>query len=161
MRNNRRNNAVAQAVDNRSGIARRMTLLALMAAAAVAAAALIVRPAGAEPVASGFVYTADEHGGSISRTDLSTGKVDSFPVAITPHDAARRGKVVKTIRTGLGAHGVAVSNDGAFVLVTNIVDGTVSLISVKDQSVLKSYAVGKGPNGITFQSASPASGDAG
>lgn len=72
-----------------------------------------------------------------------------------------RSKVVKTIRTGAGAHGVTVSNDGAFVFVTNIVDGTVSLVSVKDQAVLKSYAVGKGPNGITFQSASPIPGDAG
>nr|WP_245480945.1 hypothetical protein [Mesorhizobium sp. M1E.F.Ca.ET.041.01.1.1] len=44
---------------------------------------------------------------------------------------------------------------------TNIVDGTVSMISVKDQAVLKSYAVGKGPNGITFQSAGPIPGNAG
>lgn len=87
MRNNRRINAVALAAENRSGITRRMTLLALMAAAAVAAAALPVKPAGAaEPLPSGFIYTADEQGCSISRTDLSTGKVDSFPVAITPHN---------------------------------------------------------------------------
>ncbi|WP_245466802.1 MULTISPECIES: cytochrome D1 domain-containing protein [unclassified Mesorhizobium] len=390
MRNYPSNNAVALAVENRSGVSRRMTLWAKMAATAVAAAALLVKPAGAaEPVASGFVYTADEEGGSISRVDLSTGKVDSFPVAITPHnvqflpgsgkllavgvprsagdhgergnghnadhsktgdmgemdmdaggklivldtatlaagpiasipagahpahviadpdgkrafvtdsehnivsvinfekgeaiatvptgdyphglrmspdgkfiyvanvkdgtvsviDAAKlreaarikvgkapvqvgftpdgsrvyvslrdenkvavidtstrkviarikvgrapiqvyatrdarlvyvanqgaeakpndtvsvidvaSGKVVKTIRTGAGAHGVAVSDDGAFVFVTNIVDGTVSLISVKGQAVLKSYAVGKGPNGITFQAPQPAPGDAG
>jgi hypothetical protein len=45
--------------------------------------------------------------------------------------------------------------------VTNIVDGTVSLISVKDQSIVKSYAVGKGPNGITFQAPQPVPGDAG
>ncbi|RWA68081.1 MAG: YncE family protein [Mesorhizobium sp.] len=365
-----------------------MTLLALMAVAAIAAAALFVRHAGAEPAASGFVYTADEQGGSISRTDLSTGKVDTFPVAITPHnvqfvpgtgrllavgvprsaddhgeggnahsadhnkmggmgemdmdaggklivltanlaagplasipagahpahviadpdgkrafvtdsehnivsvinletgaviatvstgdyphglrmspdgrfiyvanvkdgtvsvldavkltevgrikvgqapvqvgftpdgsrvyvslrdenkvaviDTATRqvigrtgvgrlpiqlhatpdgrfvyvasqgteaepndtvsvvdvtsGEVVKTIRTGAGAHGVAVGNDGAFVFVTNIVDSTVSLIVVKDQSLIKSYAVGKGPNGITFQAPQKVPGDAG
>lgn len=85
MRNKRRYGAVALSAENRSGITRRMTLLALVAAAAVAAVALFVKPAGAEP-ASGFVYTADEQGGSISRIDLSTGKVDSFPVAITPHN---------------------------------------------------------------------------
>lgn len=85
MRNKRRYGAVALSVENRSGISQRMTLLALMAAAAVATAALFVKPAGAEP-ASGFVYTADEQGGSISRIDLSTGKVDSFAVAIAPHN---------------------------------------------------------------------------
>ncbi|WP_189350477.1 MULTISPECIES: hypothetical protein [unclassified Mesorhizobium] len=49
----------------------------------------------------------------------------------------------------------------AFVFVTNIAYGTVSLISVKDQSVVKSYAVGKGPNGITFQVPQPTLGSAG
>ncbi|WP_189434773.1 MULTISPECIES: hypothetical protein [unclassified Mesorhizobium] len=44
---------------------------------------------------------------------------------------------------------------------TNIVDGTVSLISVKDKAALQSYAVGKGPNGITFQAPQPAPGNAG
>ncbi|MDG4893621.1 cytochrome D1 domain-containing protein [Mesorhizobium sp. WSM4976] len=388
VRNYRSNNAVAPAVENRSGISRRTTLLALMTATAVAAAAVLVKPAGAaEPVASGFVYTADEEDGSISRIDLSTGKVETFPVAIAPHNvqfvpatgrllavgaprpaggeggsghsddhsktggmgemdmdaggklialdtanlasgpiasipagahpahviadpdgnrafvtdsehnivsvidltngaviatvptgdyphglrmspdgrfiyvanvkdgtvsvldavkltevarikvgqapvqvgftpdgsrvyvslrdenkvavintSARQeiertevgrspiqvhatpdgrfifvanqgteakpndtvsvinvasGKVVKTIRTGLGAHGVAVSNDSAFVFVTNILDGTVSLISVKNQSVLQSYVVGKGPNGITFQAPLPTPGSAG
>lgn len=71
------------------------------------------------------------------------------------------GEVVKTIRTGAGAHGVAVGNDGAFVFVTNIVDSTVSLIALKDQSLIKSYAVGKGPNGITFQAPQKVPGDAG
>jgi YVTN family beta-propeller protein len=58
---------------------------------------------------------------------------------------------VKTITTGKGAHGVAVSDDGAYVFVTNIVDGTVSEISVARQSVVRTHAVGKGPNGVTFQ----------
>ncbi|MDG4880808.1 cytochrome D1 domain-containing protein [Mesorhizobium sp. WSM4884] len=87
MRNNRRNSAVALAVENRSGVSRRTTLSALMAAAAVATAIHFVRPVGAtEPTASGFVYTADEQGGSISQIDLSTGKVDSIPVAVMPHN---------------------------------------------------------------------------
>jgi len=59
--------------------------------------------------------------------------------------------VVKTIRTGKGAHGVTVSSDGASVFITNIVDGTVSEISVESQSVIRTYRVGKGPNGITYQ----------
>lgn len=66
------------------------------------------------------------------------------------------GTVVKMIRTGAGAHGVAVSDDGAFVFVTNIIDDTVSQISVKDQSVVRTYPVGKGPNGITFRTSKSA-----
>ncbi len=60
------------------------------------------------------------------------------------------GAVIKTIQTDAGAHGVVVSNDGAFVFVTNIVDNTVSEIAVATQSVVRTHRVGKGPNGITF-----------
>lgn len=59
------------------------------------------------------------------------------------------GRVVDTIRTGKGAHGVAVSNDG-LVFITNIVDATVAVIDTASRSVVKTYRVGKGPNGITF-----------
>jgi YVTN family beta-propeller protein len=61
------------------------------------------------------------------------------------------GKVIDTIRTGVGAHGVAVSEDGRNVFVSNIADGTVTMIDVKNRSVSKDFAVGKGPNGITFR----------
>ena len=61
------------------------------------------------------------------------------------------GSVVKTITTGKGAHGVTVSDAGDHVFVTNIVDGTVSEISVATQSVVRTHKVGEGPNGITFQ----------
>lgn len=61
-----------------------------------------------------------------------------------------RGIVVDTIRTGGGAHGVAVSDDGRYVFVTNIVDGTVSLIEAASRSVIATFAVGQGPNGVTF-----------
>ena len=46
---------------------------------------------------------------------------------------------------------MTVSSDGDFDFVTNIIDGTVSRISVASQSVVDTYTVGKGPNGITFQ----------
>ncbi len=61
------------------------------------------------------------------------------------------GQVARTIQTGQGAHGVAVSGDGRFAFVTNIAAGTVSQIAVAGQSVVKTYRVGKGPNGITYQ----------
>lgn len=61
------------------------------------------------------------------------------------------GTVVDTIRTGAGAHGVAVSGDGRYVFVTNIVASTVSVIDAERRSVVADFAVGKGPNGITFR----------
>lgn len=64
---------------------------------------------------------------------------------------AAAGSIVKTIKTGAGAHGVVVSHDGQFAFVTNIVDGTVSVIDVAEQAVIKTFKVGDGPNGVTFK----------
>jgi YVTN family beta-propeller protein len=61
------------------------------------------------------------------------------------------GSVVDIIRTGKGAHGVSVSDDGALVFVTNIVDSTVSVIDAAARKVVATFAVGGGPNGITFR----------
>jgi YVTN family beta-propeller protein len=61
------------------------------------------------------------------------------------------GKVVETIRTGKGAHGVTVSTDGAFVFITNIEDGTVSAIDTATRKVIAEFSVGRGPNGITYR----------
>ncbi|HEY5831021.1 MAG TPA: cytochrome D1 domain-containing protein [Hyphomicrobiaceae bacterium] len=61
------------------------------------------------------------------------------------------GTVVDTIRTGAGAHGVAVSGDGGYVFVTNIVDSTVSVIDAENRAVVADFAVGTGPNGVTFR----------
>ncbi|WP_338283843.1 YVTN family beta-propeller repeat protein [Sinorhizobium sp. KGO-5] len=64
----------------------RETFITLTAATGLAVAILFARPAGAEPASAGFVYTADEHGNSVSRIDLKSGKVDIVPVDITPHN---------------------------------------------------------------------------
>ncbi|MDW9688390.1 YncE family protein [Sinorhizobium meliloti] len=85
-----------------------------------------------------FVYVANQ--GTVAEPDDTVSVID-----------AASGTVVKTIRTGAGAHGVTVSSDGDLAFVTNIIDGTVSAISVVSQSVVGSYRVGKGPNGITYQ----------
>src|SRR3546814_16716270 len=60
-------------------------------------------------------------------------------------------RVIETIRTGRGAHGVVVSDNGARVFVTNIVDGTVSVIDEAGRTVIANVRVGKGPNGVTFR----------
>ena len=62
-------------------------------------------------------------------------------------------EVVATIRTGNGAHGVAVSDEGLLAFVTNIVDATVSVIDTAQRRVVASFATGAGPNGITYRSA--------
>jgi YVTN family beta-propeller protein len=61
------------------------------------------------------------------------------------------GTVVDTIRTGNGAHGVAVDDTSAFVFVTNIADATVSMIDTAARKVIATFSVGRGPNGITYR----------
>jgi YVTN family beta-propeller protein len=58
-------------------------------------------------------------------------------------------EVVKTIETGLGAHGVVVSPDGGYAYVTNTYANSVSVIEVKDLRVVATVPVGRGPNGIS------------
>jgi YVTN family beta-propeller protein len=60
------------------------------------------------------------------------------------------GKVVDTIRTGKGAHGVAISKDGRYVFVTNIEAATLSVIDTGSNKVVATHQVGAGPNGVTF-----------
>jgi YVTN family beta-propeller protein len=59
-------------------------------------------------------------------------------------------KVVATLKTGQGAHGVASSSDAAYVFVTNIESATLSVIETATQKVVATYQVGAGPNGVTF-----------
>ncbi|MCY1307132.1 YVTN family repeat [compost metagenome] len=56
--------------------------------------------------------------------------------------------------TGKGAHGVAISTDGAYVFVSNIEAGTVSVIDTHSRKVVGTHKVGAGPNGISFKPSS-------
>lgn len=58
---------------------------------------------------SGFVYTADERGNSVSVIDLSTGKVRTVPVRITPHNVqvSQDGKLLFVV----GMNGDDMSGD--------------------------------------------------
>lgn len=58
-------------------------------------------------------------------------------------------KVVKTVVTGAGAHGVVVDRDGRYAYVTNTYANSVSVVDVKNRKVVKTVPVGKGPNGIS------------
>lgn len=62
-------------------------------------------------------------------------------------------KVVATVETGKGAHGVVVSDDGSRAFIANTVDSTVSVIDTGTQQVTRNIKVGEGSGGITFRSA--------
>lgn len=58
-------------------------------------------------------------------------------------------KVVATIKTGRGAHGVVVDRDGRHAFVTNTYANTVSVLDVGQRKVIATVPVGRGPNGIS------------
>lgn len=58
-------------------------------------------------------------------------------------------KVVKTLKTGAGAHGVVVDREGRLAYITNTYAGTVSVIDIKARKVVSTVRVGKGPNGVS------------
>ncbi|WP_374350699.1 beta-propeller fold lactonase family protein [Chitinimonas sp.] len=60
-------------------------------------------------------------------------------------------KVVATVTSGKGAHGVAMSSDGAYAFVSNIEDGTFTVIDTASHRVVAIHHVGAGPNGISYQ----------
>ena len=63
----------------------------------------------------------------------------------------RRKKVIATLKTGKGAHGVAMSTDSAYAFVSNIEAGTFSVIDTASRTVVATHKVGAGPNGISYQ----------
>lgn len=71
-----------------TAVSRRAAILALAVtpAFALTIATPFASPVRAEPAATGFVYTADEYGNTVSRIDLKRRTVDIIPVPITPHN---------------------------------------------------------------------------
>jgi YVTN family beta-propeller protein len=64
-------------------------------------------------------------------------------------------KVISTIETGDGAHGVVIDPSGRYAYITNIYANTVSVIDIEQKSVVATIPSGAAPNGISF-SALPA-----
>jgi YVTN family beta-propeller protein len=62
-----------------------------------------VQAGGKQIAASGVVFTADENGNTISRVDLSSGKVTTIPVAITPHNVQLSADGKKLFAVGIMA----------------------------------------------------------
>jgi YVTN family beta-propeller protein len=61
-----------------------------------------------------------------------------------------KARAVTTLITGAGAHGVAASQDGAYMFVTNIEAGTLSVIDTVTRKVIAHHPVGAGPNGVSY-----------
>ncbi|MEW5847624.1 MAG: YncE family protein [Myxococcota bacterium] len=64
--------------------------------------------------------------------------------------------VTHTITVGQGAHGVTVAPDGRSLYVTNVVDGTLSVVSTDERTVLATIPTGERPNGVSYFAASRA-----
>lgn len=116
---------------------------------------------------------------SLAIIDLSTDKVEKIAVGVGPaqvyiqHDdkyafVANQGtekspsdtvskidlvtkKVVATIKTGKGAHGVVTSPGNKLIYVTNMYDNTVSVIDNTTNKVIATVKVSKTPNGISYR----------
>ena len=116
---------------------------------------------------------------SLAIVDISTDKVDKVTVGVGPAQVyiepddkyafvANQGtekspsntvskielatkKVVATIETGNGAHGVVTSLDNKLVYVTNMYDNTVSVIDNSTNKIVATVKVGKTPNGISYR----------
>jgi YVTN family beta-propeller protein len=58
-------------------------------------------------------------------------------------------KLVQTVVTGSGAHGVAIDREGQLAYITNTYADTVSIIDIKSRAVVRTVRVGKGPNGVS------------
>ena len=58
-------------------------------------------------------------------------------------------RLVKTVVTGSGAHGVAIDREGRLAYITNTYADTVSVIDIKSRAVVSTVRVGKGPNGVS------------
>ncbi len=58
-------------------------------------------------------------------------------------------KVVSTIKTGKGAHGVAIDRKGLHAFVTNLYEDTVSVIDILQRKVIATIPVGRLPNGVS------------
>lgn len=58
-------------------------------------------------------------------------------------------KLVETVVTGSGAHGVAIDRNGRLAYITNTYADTVSVIDIKSRAVVSTIRVGSGPNGVS------------
>ena len=84
-----------------------------------------------------FAYVANQGTEDIPSNSVSVVELDSK-------------KLVATIETGKGAHGVVTSTDSKRLYVTNMYENTVTVIDTGKNEVIDTIKVGKTPNGISI-----------
>ncbi|CCH57672.1 YVTN beta-propeller repeat-containing protein (plasmid) [Fibrisoma limi BUZ 3] len=161
-----------------NGMSNSVTVIKVADKSVVKTIAVGEDPVGAWPGTDGKMYVDNEKGQSISVIDVATlSVVETVPLGFTPGYAAYNAtrnelwvsqagtgnKVVIFERmnnawmkmgeviTGLDAHAIAFTKDGATAFVTNQGAATVSVVDVVKRTKLKDIAVGKKPNGIVLK----------
>lgn len=161
-----------------NGMSNSVTVINLADKSVVKTIAVGEDPVGAWPGADGKMYIDNEVGQSISVIDVSTLAVtETLPLGFTPGYAAYHptrnelwvsqagtgNKVVifermnnawmkmGEIPTGMDAHAIVFSKDGATAFVTNQGAATVSVLDVAKRTKIKDISVGKKPNGIVLK----------
>ncbi|MBI2217670.1 MAG: hypothetical protein HYU51_10265 [Candidatus Rokubacteria bacterium] len=59
--------------------------------------------------------------------------------------------VSATVDVGLGAHGIALGDDGRLAYVTNAHAGSLSVIDLAERNVIANVPTGRGPNGVAVE----------
>ena len=59
-------------------------------------------------------------------------------------------KVLRTVQTGEGAHGIVIEPSGRHAYVTNMYGNDVAVLDLKAQEVVARIPVGSTPNGVSF-----------
>jgi DNA-binding beta-propeller fold protein YncE len=96
----------------------RAALMVAAISAAAATSAVEAAETGTTLSMTGVVYTADEHGNSVSAIDLASGRVNIVPVSISPHNVQITADGERLLATGTSAgkghgHGAAASEHGS------------------------------------------------
>lgn len=99
---------------------------------------------------SRFMYVADQGALSGRPANDKLFKIDLETLAI-----------VETIDTGKAPHGVALNNDGTRAYVTNLKDGSMSVIDTATAKEIARVKVGKEPNGVSVWSGEKSQSSAG
>jgi len=76
--------------------------------------------------------TADSPSDTVSKVDINSGKE------------------IYRVKTGAGPHGVTTSEDGKYVMVTNMYAHTMTVFEAETGKIITNEKVGETPNGITF-----------
>ncbi len=133
-------------------------------------------PASAQKL-KGIVYTADEHGNSVSAIDLASGRVQTVPIPISPHNVQSTADGSRLLAVGGPAgdghgHGansahdqketkgrllifvgnhpahVVVDRAGQRAFVTNSGDNSVAVVNLAHKTIVQTIKTGRYPHGL-------------